>query len=258
MWCPRCQKNVNYYSQEHGTTVAIYCQECQCSLESIEGSKELCCHDSDSNTNKEVELECYKVCGGSFLELKQDCFRRGPLGPDGKRSAFYTKFHLKWRYDCNYEITSANGGQELAVINVQFKKVIVSVHHKVIMPTLHEDMRLSTHDEKLWHEYVDKLKHHEFDHIDLSSDPEILNSLKGQISSIKSIKFGFENMAGISGSQAKDLIALTVNAVGNKYVALLQERYHLFDEMTKNGEADYQKDEIFKKIVVNLPANLSK
>ena len=248
MWCPACQKIVNCFCRTDEDIETIYCEECQCLLLSNAVNPQKDIFDHTSSSDKEPEYEYYLIQGSAFAELKQDCLRRGPLVLDGQRHPFYTQFHLKWDYDCQYKLKLPDKLQMGVTILIQFQRVDISVSHKIIMPSLDDNVKLPSHDEDLWHRYVDRLKQHELDHIHLSLDTEILKSLKTQISSLGEIRFGFNDMPKISDPEVKNLIALSVNFIGSKYVALIQRRYQLLDEMTEYGELDYEKDKIFKRI----------
>ena len=224
--------------------VVTYCQECQCSLsaEPIETT--------ERSTPQEVELEYvyYKIRGTSFSELKEDIlYRRGPLVPKGQRSTAYTEFHLQWKYDSKYKLNFPERSDEV-ILSVKFSDIVVSISHKITMPALDDSVKLSPQDAELWDRYFEKLKQHESDHVSISSDPEILGALKAEIGSIRTMKFGFNHMPSRADFLAGDIITLGVNTVGKKYVALIQKRYGLFDDLTKYGEADYDRDKIFKKI----------
>lgn len=233
-----------YFSQESQGMRVIYCQECLCSLsaEPLEVVEEPIPHKGG------LEYAYYKIQGASFSELKRDIFqRRGPLRPNGQRVPFYTEFHLHWKYDSTYT-WDLQDSDDIVVLSVEFKNIVISISHKTTAPVLDDTVKLPAQDLDLWQRYFDKLKQHELDHVSISSDSKTLEALKTEIASIKKAKFGFNNLATRSGSLAGGIIALTVNTVGNRYTSLIQRRYELFDELTKNGEEDYNKDETVRRV----------
>ncbi len=233
-----------YFSKESQGMRVIYCQECLCSLsaEPVEGVEVSAPHKSG------LEYVYYKIQGASFSELKQDIFhRRGPLRPNGQRVAFYTDFHLHWKYDSTYT-WNLQDSDHMVVLAVEFKNIVISISHKTTAPVLDDTVKLSAQDLDLWQRYFDKLKQHELDHVSISSDSKTLEALKTEITLIKGVEFGFNNLPARSGSLAGGIIALTVNTVGNKYTSLIQKRYELLDELTKYGEENYNKDEVTRKV----------
>ncbi|MBI2870831.1 MAG: DUF922 domain-containing protein [Candidatus Omnitrophica bacterium] len=222
----------------------IYCQECLYSLfaEPLEAVEE------SAPDKSGLEYIYYKIQGASFSELKQDIFdRRGPLTSNGQRVSFYTCFHLRWKYDSTYTL-KLQDSDDTVVLAVAFKNIVISISHKTTAPVLGDAVKLPSRDLDLWQRYFDKLKQHELDHVSISSDSKTLEVLKTEVASIKEVKFGFNNLPPRSKSLAGDIIALAVNTVGNKYTSLIQKRYELFDELTKNGEEDYNKDEVIRKV----------
>lgn len=195
-----------------------------------------------------LEYVYYKIQGASFGELKQDIFsRRGPLRPNGERVAFYTDFHLRWKYDSTYTWNSQDA-DDMVVLAVEFKNIVISISHKTTAPVLDNAVKLPAQDLDLWQRYSDKLKQHELDHVSISSDSKTLEVLKTEIGSIQEVKFSFNNLPTRSESLAGGMIALAVNAVGNRYTSLIQKRYELLDELTKYGEENYNKDEVMRKV----------
>lgn len=223
--------------------MVTYCQECLCSL----SAEPIGAAQQSSPTEARIEYVPYKIRGASFDELRQDAYRKGPIGPNGRRSPFYTEFHLRCKYDSKYGLDWL-GDRNMVVLEVEFKNVVISMSHKITMPVLDDDVALPAQEASRWDQYCEKLKQHEFDHVKISSDPRALDALRTEITAIRKIEFGFSNLPGTIETMAGEIISVAVNAVGNKYITLLKERYARLDDLTRCGEDDYDREEILKRL----------